>query len=605
MALANRLTPFAAAFLLVTWIPRGAAQPAATVGWYNGDRQAGIPGYSNWYISNAQYARVYDDFVVPPGGWTVAGVFSNNSFYNAPPVIQACWEIRSGVGQGAPGNLIATGIGPATRTYNAASDTYRIQVDGLQVALAPGTYWLSVAPVGLSQGQSYVAATLGYNAVGTPPGNNGAAFSSSFAPITTRGSQGSSSDFSQGLLTSGPAPAALPNAQRWQADVSALASQMLVLHGMPLPGISQADFQAEAADLYNRIPTRSDAEIRTSLLKLVASIGDAHTDVTWPWPSPFRMLPLSFYWFDDGIFITGAAAEYQNLLGGNVLGVGEASIDDATRTLAALVPHENDQWPKKRIPQMELPNADFLFGTGLAASTGGASFRIQTGSGGFVSADIASFGSYDIPRLLPLPTAGLPLYLQHTDRNYWATLIDGGATLYFQYNSSMEDSKQPSAEFFAQLEQLMAGEGLQRIILDMRFNSGGFTSILAPWIEEIRNSRFNVHGRLFVIVGRATFSAAMEATNHLHDRTAAIFVGEPTGAKPRFQLRQGDFELPYFGIRVSYSNGIESANDPGPTMIPDIPAGLTFADYVNGVDPAMDAIEARFGRASRVHLPRR
>jgi hypothetical protein len=72
----------------------------------------------------------------------------------------------------------------------------------------------------------------------------------------------------------------------------------------------------------------------------------------------------------------------------------------------------------------------------------------------------------------------------------------------------------------------------------------GLTSILSPWIEEIRNSRFNQNGRLFVIVGRATFSAAMEATNHLHDRTAAIFVGEPTGAKPQFQLRQGDLPLP-------------------------------------------------------------
>jgi hypothetical protein len=126
----------------------------------------------------------------------------------------------------------------------------------------------------------------------------------------------------------------------------------------------------------------------------------------------------------------------------------------------------------------------------------------------------------------------------------------------------------------------------------MRFNSGGFTSILSSWIEEIRQSRFNQRGRLYVIVGRATFSAAMEASNHLHDRTAAIFVGEPTGAKPQFKLRRGDFPLPYYGIRVSYSNGTESANLTGPTLIPDIQTGLTFSDYVNGVDPALNAILA-------------
>jgi hypothetical protein len=105
----------------------------------------------------------------------------------------------------------------------------------------------------------------------------------------------------------------------------------------------------------------------------------------------------------------------------------------------------------------------------------------------------------------------------------------------------MEDPKQPSSVFFQQLSQMMAQESVQRIVLDMRNNSGGFTSILSPWIDEIQASRFNQPGRLYVITGRATFSAAMEATNHLHDRTAAIFVGEPTGARPQFELRRGDF----------------------------------------------------------------
>lgn len=139
---------------------------------------------------------------------------------------------------------------------------------------------------------------------------------------------------------------------------------------------------------------------------------------------------------------------------------------------------------------------------------------------------------------------------------------------------------------------MQAQPGIQRIILDMRNNSGGFTSILSPWIDAIVAGPFNQSGRLYVIVGRATFSAAMEATNHLHDRTAAIFVGEPTGAKPQFELREGDFGLPYFGIGSSYSQGIESANISDNTLTPDIVTGLTFQQYMDGDDPAMDAILA-------------
>ena len=239
-----------------------------------------------------------------------------------------------------------------------------------------------------------------------------------------------------------------------------------------------------------------------------------------------------------------------------------------------------------------MTNADFLFGAGLIDSTANASFQVQAASGGAVSANIQSLNDYQIPRFNPVFQGNPPLYRQHTDRNYWATVIDGGASVYFQYNSCREDPKQPSADFFPQLDQMMSQPGVQRVILDMRNNSGGLTSILSPWIDEIQASRFNQTGHLYVIVGRATFSAAMEATNHIHDRTAAIFVGEPTGAKPRFELRRGDFGLPYFDIRVSYSNGVESANDPGPTMIPDIQTGLTFQQYMNGVDPALDAILA-------------
>jgi len=244
------------------------------------------------------------------------------------------------------------------------------------------------------------------------------------------------------------------------------------------------------------------------------------------------------------------------------------------------------------IPGNKLNNADFLFGMGLIPGTESASFQVETAAGDIVSTDVKSYGQMLLPRQIPLPQDNLPLYRQHDDRNYWFTLIDQGATLYFQYNSCMEDPKQPSAEFFQELNAFLALDVVQRVVLDMRNNQGGFSSILSPWIDAIESSRFNQQGRLYVIVGRATFSAAMEATDWLHDRTNAIFVGEPTGAKPQFQLRRGDFPLPNFDIRVSYSHGVESAKDSGPTLIPDIPTGLTFQQFRKGVDPALDAILA-------------
>jgi len=584
--------------------------PTGTVGWYNGDWISGIPGVLNSYVSGEQFNRVYDDFVVPASGWTVAGVFAHTRLTSAA-VTQASWEIRSGVSAGNGGTVVASGIGTATVTETLpegdGSYIYLIEVDGLSVTLPTGKYWLSVAPVTQAAG-AFLCATRGLNAVGNPPGNDGAAFyyvpgNSFFTPLQETGGGGTSGDFSLGVLAaSASVVTGSPPLAPWPANLASLTQQLESLEGLPFPGISVADFNANAAALAEASATLPDPLIRTLLEALVSSIGVAHTDVEWPSTTPFYYLPLTFYWFDDGIYITAASAPYQRLLGGRLLSVGGTPTSEVTGRLTTLVPTENDQWPKYVIPY-RLPITDFLYGTGLTDTTASAQIRVAPrgalpGEGGRLpqaSPNSAGFTVQALPRsqmppMIQAYQGDLPLYRQHPERNYWATVIDGGATVYFQYNSCTEDPTQASSDFLAQLNQMLAAGSVRRLIVDMRNNTGGSATILDPWIEQIKTTRFNHAGKLYVIVGKATFSAAMEASDFFRDGTAAIFVGEPTGGKPQFVLRRGDFGLPNFGLRVSYSHGAEGASDPSPTLVPDIPAGLTFANYMAGEDPALDAI---------------
>lgn len=46
------------------------------------------------------------------------------------------------------------------------------------------------------------------------------------------------------------------------------------------------------------------------------------------------------------------------------------------------------------------------------------------------------------------------------------------------------------------------------------------------------SDKINQPGKLFVIIGRSTFSAAMFLVGDLEEHTRAIFIGEPTGGKP-------------------------------------------------------------------------
>jgi hypothetical protein len=200
--------------------PARGQEPTAVTGWYNGDWRSGLPGQANWYFSRSEYSLVYDDFVVPDGGWTVVGVFSVNHM-DFEGITKAAWEIRKDMSPGKGGKKVAFGVSPATQTRIPGMGPfpadalvgYRIQVDGLRVPLAPGRYWLSVAPVG-KNASWYVCATQGDHAVGNPAGNNGSALISRtdsrlqfFGAMREGGAGqfGKADDFSLGVMIAAPA----------------------------------------------------------------------------------------------------------------------------------------------------------------------------------------------------------------------------------------------------------------------------------------------------------------------------------------------------------------------------------------------------------------
>ena len=174
--------------------------------WYNGDFNGvnGLANGENW-DGTGEYARVYDDFNVPSGGWTVGGVFSDN--LSSTNITGAYWEIRQGVSEGNGGTLIASGltmtpiVTPTGRSGFGFTE-YMVEVTGLNVSLSQGTYWLTVSPVGDASGPSYDSTTSGANCVGTPCGNDANAFwdSNLFGVIFTSTSNGGvPGDFSMGV----------------------------------------------------------------------------------------------------------------------------------------------------------------------------------------------------------------------------------------------------------------------------------------------------------------------------------------------------------------------------------------------------------------------
>ena len=254
-------------FLVTALLVLGATLSAqAQVLWYNGDydMQGGLIGTENSATGNDS-GFVYDDFnVTTPMGWDVKLLFGN-FLYSTPatpafPVdavtTSAYWEIRSGVSDGNGGTVVFSGLSPITVNQIGTDRGYAIEqvsIDGLDLSLDAGTYWLGIQPVA-SDGFGYLGTANGTNAVGTPAGDDSNAFYSDssgtyYFTSATVADADNGSDFSLGIK----GIAVVPEPSTWA----------LLFAGMALFGIVRLGKQP--LKVVASIPKTDDARPRRSI----------------------------------------------------------------------------------------------------------------------------------------------------------------------------------------------------------------------------------------------------------------------------------------------------------------------------------------------------
>jgi len=142
-------------------------------------------------------------------------------------------------------------------------------------------------------------------------------------------------------------------------------------------------------------------------------------------------------------------------------------------------------------------------------------------------------------------------------------------------------------------------------VIDLRENPGGdFTKGRDLLLPRLRVHRLNERGRLFVAIGRFTFSAAMTNAADFLNETNATLVGEPTGARPNGWQEKGEFTLPHSHLQVSVSTAYYRFLDEDlPAVMPHEHIPLTWEDFRAGRDPVLEWIVAqplRGGERTRI-----
>ena len=148
----------------------------------------------------------------------------------------------------------------------------------------------------------------------------------------------------------------------------------------------------------------------------------------------------------------------------------------------------------------------------------------------------------------------LPLYLSNGKSNYWFEADKINKLVYLQYNKCREMEEYSFNSFTNDVMKKINETGAEKLVIDLRWNGGGNSTIMNPLIKIIEeNKTINQDGSLFVILGKNTFSSAILNALDLKTKTKAILIGEPTGGKPNHYGEVKSVKWSKLDLYLSYS----------------------------------------------------
>ena len=367
-----------------------------------------------------------------------------------------------------------------------------------------------------------------------------------------------------------------------------------------------------------RLPRLSDAEVGAELARIAALAGNAHTRLD-PLRNrgDWRRYPVRLWKFSDGWRVIAAQPAHAALLGAKVLRIGGVSVEEAQGALRPLFAG-NDGW-STYMAGYSLTAAEALFDAGLAQPDE-ALFEVMTAAGPMAAVLAAQPSerrrrpeenwwhlAQAHPRLAGWMSASSrqPLVLREPDLGYaHAACSDGVA--YIRLNRTADQAGRPSLQAWGEaLLRRLSRTPPDRLVVDLRFNTGGDLSKALPFVAGLIDSEPGRRGRLAVLINAQTFSAGITQAAWLRQNSAARFVGEAVGDDLSFWAEGDNVVLDRSGLTARYSTGghhYRSTPPPAgmadrlfftlssPELGPDEATPWSWEDFAAGRDPALEAV---------------
>jgi len=320
-------------------------------------------------------------------------------------------------------------------------------------------------------------------------------------------------------------------------------------------------------------------EFGVILQQLFSEIGDPHTRIE----PDYHPRPIRFEWINGKFYAFVVPYIEKEFLYKEVLSVDGIDIKDFVGKPLKYLVYENDEGQKLAIADAlsNIPLIKFVSKdrgqTVIYSFKGGKTLRVGF-SAKNRSADQKGAAS----------TKGNE-FLNMRD-NYFVRNETGN--LYLRYARCREDENYPIKELKSDIQRILK-EKPDKILVDIRNNSGGNSSLFMPILETLKMYVDTTKPKVYGLINRKVFSSGVLNTHQMKEILHATLVGQPCAQGVNHYGEVKTFSLPNSRLTVQYSTKYFKIIEDDSTIIqPDVHIEPTIEDYKKGRDVVKEWCES-------------
>lgn len=357
----------------------------------------------------------------------------------------------------------------------------------------------------------------------------------------------------------------------------------------------KSSFKTEIDKLRKEVGDLKDYQIACEIMRLMSLLKDGHTELNIGHTNVgFIKLPLLLYFFEDSLYVIAAHQQYQDLIGKSISHFNGMPTSKVFAILQKRMSADNDMEYYHAAPgYLILP--ELLECIGVSDNPKKVNLSIGSKIIEFEGISSEQYSNSKWASLYSINSIERPIYLSGSGKYYWHKYLEGEKTMYFNFTRvNNQKGKESIKNYFRRLFDEIDQTKPEKLIIDFRLNNGGNYGLSRPLIDAIvERPWLNQSGKIWVVNGRRTFSAASVATIYLKTETEAIVIGEPGRTHPNWSDNNEYMNLPNSNYLLEYTTRIKKHWPEKPELdrIPvDVYLPPNFQAYQSGEDVVMSYI---------------